>query len=150
MAVQGPFRRRPLDGGYALLSEPAAWPTPRCNDALSEAANTDIMGPGLSAALALRPKHLDRAGYFVAGGCAVVAGCSMIVAWVQTRSSIGAASSGSSPWKVANWQSTPQRIGFAVVSTGGSSWAIAVTFETRAASIPSAINPSARCTQRCR
>jgi hypothetical protein len=37
------------------------------------------------------------------GGCAVVVGCSMIVAWLQTRSSTGAASSGSSPWNVANW-----------------------------------------------
>jgi hypothetical protein len=62
-------------------------------------------------------------------GCAVVAGCSMIVAWLQTRSSTGAASSGSSPWKMANWQTTPQEIAFAVLSTGGSSWAIAVTYE---------------------
>jgi hypothetical protein len=36
-----------------------------CNDTLSEAAITDIMGPRLSAGLALRPKHLDRPGYFV-------------------------------------------------------------------------------------
>jgi hypothetical protein len=72
-------------------------------------------------------------------GCAVVAGCSMIVAWLQTRSSTGAASSGSSPWKMANWQTTPQEIAFAVLSTGGSSWAIAVTYED-----PSGVFPSPR------
>jgi hypothetical protein len=49
------------------------------------------------------------------GGCAVVAGCSMNVAWLQTHSSTGAAGSGSSPWKVANWQTTPQQIAFAVI-----------------------------------
>jgi hypothetical protein len=32
-------------------------------------------------------------------------------------------SSGSSPWNVANWQATPQQIAFALLSTGGSSWA---------------------------
>jgi hypothetical protein len=78
-----------------------------CNDALSEAAITDIMGPRLSAAHALRRNiSIVRA---LLGGYAVVAGCSVIVAWLQTRSSIGAASSGSSPWKVANWHATPHR-----------------------------------------
>lgn len=48
-------------------------------------------------------------------------------------------SSGSSPWKVANWQATPQQISFAVLSTGGSSWSIDVTFED-----PSGVYPSPR------
>jgi hypothetical protein len=38
-------------------------------------------------------------------------------------------SSGSSPWKTANWNSTPQQISFAVLSTGGSSWFIDVALE---------------------
>jgi hypothetical protein len=38
---------------------------------------------------------------------------------------------------VANWQVTPHQIVFAVPSTGGSSWAIAVTFED-----PSGVYPS--------
>jgi hypothetical protein len=59
------------------------------------------------------------------GGCAVVTGCSVIVVWLQTRFSTGAADSGASPWKVENWQTTPQQIAFAVISTGGSSWSIA-------------------------
>lgn len=46
-------------------------------------------------------------------------------------------SSGSSPWKQANWQATPQQISFAVLSTGGSSWAIAVTFEDPTGVFPS-------------
>ena len=46
-------------------------------------------------------------------------------------------SSGSSPWKLTNWHTTPQQISFAVLSTGGSSWAIAVTFED-----PSGVYPS--------
>jgi hypothetical protein len=49
----------------------------------------------------------------------------VIVAWLQTRFSTGAADSGASPWKVENWQTTPQQIAFAVISTGGSSWLIA-------------------------
>jgi hypothetical protein len=61
----------------------------------------------------------------------------MIVAWLQTHSSTGAASSGSSPWKQANWHVTPQQISFAVLSTGGSSWAIAVTFEDSSGVFPS-------------
>jgi hypothetical protein len=40
-------------------------------------------------------------------------------------------------WKVANWQCAPQQISFAVLSTGGSSWAIAVTYED-----PSGVFPS--------
>jgi hypothetical protein len=46
-------------------------------------------------------------------------------------------SSGSSPWKPTNWQATPQQISFAVLSTGGSSWAIAVTFEDPTGVFPS-------------
>ena len=96
------------------------------------------MGPRLSAALALRPKHLDRPSLL--GSCAVVADCSRIVAWLQTRSSTGAASSGSSPRKIANWSITPQQIAFAVISTGGSSWSIAVTFEDPSGVYPSPIS----------
>lgn len=36
---------------------------------------------------------------------------------------------GSSPWKLANWQISPQQFGFAVTSTGGSSWIIEATLE---------------------
>jgi hypothetical protein len=82
------------------------------------------------------------------GGCAVVAGYSMIVASLQTRSGTCAASSGSSPWKVANWQTTPQQIAFAVISTGGPSWSIAVTFEDLSGVYPSPISsapPASRC-----
>jgi hypothetical protein len=46
-------------------------------------------------------------------------------------------SSGSSPWKTANWHATPQQIAFAVLSTGGSSWAIAVTYEDPSGTFPS-------------
>lgn len=46
-------------------------------------------------------------------------------------------SSGSSPWKVANWHATPQQISFAVLSTGGSSWAISVTYEDPSGTYPS-------------
>jgi hypothetical protein len=53
----------------------------------------------------------------------------------ETRFSTGAASSGSSPWKVANWQTTGQQIAFAVISIGGSSAAIAVMLRTPTASI---------------
>jgi hypothetical protein len=74
------------------------------------------------------------------GGCAVVAGCSVIVASLQTRSSTGAASSGSSPGKVANWHAGPQQIALAVLSTGGSPWAIAVTFEDPSGVYPSPIS----------
>ena len=38
-------------------------------------------------------------------------------------------SSGSSAWKLANWQSGPQQFGFAVLSSGGSSGTIDVTME---------------------
>jgi hypothetical protein len=57
----------------------------------------------------------------------------VIVAWLQTRSSTGTACSGSSPWKVANWRAG--QIAFAVLSTGCSSWTIAVTY-------PSGVDPS--------
>lgn len=39
-------------------------------------------------------------------------------------------SSGSSPWKLANWHGIgPQQFGFAVLSTGGSNWQIDFTLE---------------------
>lgn len=38
-------------------------------------------------------------------------------------------STGASPWKLANWQTTPQQFGFAVISTGGSSWSIDMALE---------------------
>ena len=40
----------------------------------------------------------------------------------------------------ANWQTTPQQIAFAVISTGGSSWSIAVTFEDPTGVFPSPIS----------
>jgi hypothetical protein len=46
-------------------------------------------------------------------------------------------SSGSSPWKLTNWHCTPQQISFAVLSTGGSSWAISFTFEDPSGAYPS-------------
>jgi hypothetical protein len=49
----------------------------------------------------------------------------------KQRRRIRAGSQASSVWKLANWQETPQQIAFAVLSTGGSSWAIAVTFKDR-------------------
>jgi hypothetical protein len=57
------------------------------------------MGPRLSAAPCASAKHLDRRGYVLDWRQAIIAGCSMIMAWLQTRFSTGAASSGSSPWK---------------------------------------------------
>src|SRR5215471_21225473 len=48
-------------------------------------------------------------------------------------------SSGSSPWKLANWNATPQQISFAVLSTGGSSWSIDVIYED-----PTGVYPSPR------
>jgi hypothetical protein len=47
-------------------------------------------------------------------------------------------SSGSpSPWRPTNVQAAPQQIAFAVISSGGSSWSIAVCFED-----PSGVYPS--------
>jgi hypothetical protein len=46
-------------------------------------------------------------------------------------------SSGSSPWKQTNWHSTPQEISFTVLSTGGSSWAIDITYEDPTGTYPS-------------
>jgi hypothetical protein len=53
-------------------------------------------------------------------------------------------SSGASPWKLANWQTTPQQISFAMLSTGGSSWFIEVTFEdpTRVYPSPNSSTPT--------
>jgi hypothetical protein len=46
-------------------------------------------------------------------------------------------SSGSSVWKMPNWHATPQQISFAVLSTGGSSWSIDITFEDPSGTYPS-------------
>jgi hypothetical protein len=46
-------------------------------------------------------------------------------------------SSGTSVWKVPNWQATPQQLSFAVISTGGSSWFIDVAFEDPTNTYPS-------------
>jgi hypothetical protein len=43
---------------------------------------------------------------------------------------------GSSPWKLANWQATPQQIAFQIISTGGSSWFISGTLEDPTAVYP--------------
>jgi hypothetical protein len=64
---------------------------------------------------------------------------------LQARSGTGAASSGSSPWNVANWQAWPQQIAFVVLSTD---WAIAVTFDDPTNVYPSPISsapPASRC-----
>ncbi|MGJ4888999.1 hypothetical protein ACQR1Y_12435 [Bradyrhizobium sp. HKCCYLRH3099] len=45
-------------------------------------------------------------------------------------------STGTTPWKLTNWQATPQELSFAVISTGGSSYSIAVTFEDPTATYP--------------
>jgi hypothetical protein len=46
-------------------------------------------------------------------------------------------STGSSPWKLANWNATPQEISFAVISTGGSSYFISATLEDPSGTYPS-------------
>ncbi|WP_154072731.1 hypothetical protein [Bradyrhizobium erythrophlei] len=48
----------------------------------------------------------------------------------------------SSPWKIANWQTTPQQITFAVLSTGGSSCAISVAYEGPSDIYPSPVSSS--------
>jgi hypothetical protein len=49
-----------------------------------------------------------------------------------------AVSSGSTPWHLANWHATgPQQFGFAVLSTGGSSWTIDVALEDPSGTYPS-------------
>ena len=150
----GPARSaRPGPENGPATFRAGVWPKPATTRCRRRRSRTSwVRGYRLPA---LRPKHLDLPGYFVAGGCAVVAGCSMIVAWpaLQTRSSTGEASSGSSAWKVANWQSTPQQIAFAVISTGGSSWSIAVTFEDLSGVYPSPISsapPASRYWRDCR
>jgi hypothetical protein len=50
-------------------------------------------------------------------------------------------STGASPWKLANWQTTPQQIAFAMLSTGGSSWFIEIAFED-----PTRVYPSPNST----
>jgi hypothetical protein len=46
-------------------------------------------------------------------------------------------SSGSSPWRQANWYGySPQQLSFAVLSTGGSSWSIDMTFEDPTRTFP--------------
>lgn len=55
-------------------------------------------------------------------------------------------SSGSSPWKLANWHCTgPQQFGFAYLSTGGGNWQIDVTLEdvTRVYPNPNSTSPTA-------
>jgi len=49
-------------------------------------------------------------------------------------------STGTSPWKVVNWQCTPQEISFAVISSGGSSYFIDVTLEDPTNTYPSPIS----------
>jgi hypothetical protein len=45
-------------------------------------------------------------------------------------------SSGSSPWKVPNWQATPQQFGFQANSTGGSNFQVDATLEDPTLSYP--------------
>jgi hypothetical protein len=49
-------------------------------------------------------------------------------------------STGSSPWKLANWHAAPQEISFAVISTGGSSYFISATLEDPTGSYPSPVS----------
>jgi hypothetical protein len=75
----------------------AAWPTPattRCVGADQGRHGSEAIGCPCASA-----KHLDRRGYFLVWRQAIIAGCSMIMVWLQTRFSASAASSGSSPWK---------------------------------------------------
>ena len=46
-------------------------------------------------------------------------------------------SSGASQWQAPNWQATPQQLSFAVLSTGGSSWSIDITYEDPSGTYPS-------------
>jgi hypothetical protein len=55
-------------------------------------------------------------------------------------------SSGSSPWRLANWHAAgPQQFGFAVLSTGGSNWQIDVALEdpTNVYPSPNSSSPTA-------
>jgi hypothetical protein len=89
---------------------------------LSEPAVTDIMGPRLSAALALRPKHLVRPGYFVAW-------------WLRRRRrllhdhGLLLTRSSTRPAEGGELVRGPQQVASAVLSNGGSSSPIAVTYE---------------------
>src|SRR6266404_1071947 len=85
-----------------------------CNDTLSEAAITDIMGPRLSAALASSAETSRSSGLL---RCSVAAPSSLAA---HDRGPVA---------DVTSWQSTPQQIAFAVISTGGSSWTVDVAFE---------------------
>ena len=49
-------------------------------------------------------------------------------------------SSTSTPWQTAGWYATPQEISFTVLSTGGSSWAISVTYEDPGGVYPSPVS----------
>lgn len=52
-------------------------------------------------------------------------------------------SSTATPWKVANWFGLPpQQISFAVLSTGGSSWAIQLCYEDPSGVFPSPVSSS--------
>jgi hypothetical protein len=45
-------------------------------------------------------------------------------------------SSGSSPWRTANWHATPQQFTFAVYSTGGSNWQLDYTVDDPSQTYP--------------
>jgi hypothetical protein len=49
-------------------------------------------------------------------------------------------STGSSPWKLTNWNATPQEISFSVISTGGSSYFISATLEDPSGTYPSPVS----------
>ena len=49
-------------------------------------------------------------------------------------------STGSSPWKIVNWDCAPQEISFAVISTGGSSYFISATLEDPNGTYPSPVS----------
>jgi hypothetical protein len=64
------------------------------------------------------------------------------MAWSGVRSPCAIPGRDSSSCKIANWQTTPQEIAFPVLSTGGSSWAISVTYEDSSGVYPSPVSSS--------
>jgi hypothetical protein len=50
---------------------------------------------------------------------------------------VTSSSTGAAVFKTVNWHVTPQQISFAVISSGGSSWAIAVCYEDPSFTYPS-------------
>lgn len=49
-------------------------------------------------------------------------------------------STGSTPWQVVNWHTTPQDMSFAVISSGGSSYSIDACLEDPSGTYPSPVS----------